>query len=88
MRDSIYLAQSGFRQRLGTYLVMALLVAFTVAGYLVVDSYWKDAAEISTEGAEPLNFRIKSHVVHAYLSTHDQRDLTYLLRPESTYRFQ
>ncbi|HHX28033.1 MAG: ABC transporter permease [Bacillota bacterium] len=70
MRDSIYLAQSGFRQRLGTYLVMALLVAFTVAGYLVVDSYWKDAAEISTEGAEPLNFPyIKSHVVHAYLST-------------------
>lgn len=70
MRDSIDLARSGFRQRLGTYMVMTLLVAFTVAGYLVVNSYWADAAEVSTGGTEPLNFPyIKSHVVHAYLST-------------------
>lgn len=70
MRDTIELAQSGFRQRLGTYLVMTVLVAVTVAGYLVVSSYWKDAAEVSTGTAEPLNFPyIKSHVVHAYLAT-------------------
>ena len=70
MRDTIDLAQRGFRQRFGTYLVMTILVAVTVAGYLVVSSYWRDAAEVSTATAEPLNFPyIKSHVVHAYLAT-------------------
>lgn len=69
MRDVIDLARAGLRQKLGTYLVMTLLVAVTVAGYLVVSSYWQDAAEVSTGTAEPLNFPyIKAHVVHAYLS--------------------
>lgn len=70
MRDSIDLAAKSFRQRFGTYIVMTALVAFTVAGYLVVSSYWADAASVSTARAEPLNFPyLKSTVVHAYLST-------------------
>lgn len=56
MSDMIEIARKGFRQKMGTYLVMTLLVAFTVAGYLVVSSYWRDAASVSTAAAEPLNF--------------------------------
>ncbi|HHY75805.1 MAG TPA: ABC transporter permease [Firmicutes bacterium] len=69
MRDVIDLARAGFRHKLGTYLVMTLLVAVTVAGYLAVSSYWADAATVSKGKAEPLNFPyLKAHVVHAYLS--------------------
>jgi hypothetical protein len=69
MRDSIDLAKKGFRQRLGAYLVMTVLVAFTVAGYLIVNSYWADAAKVSTSSALPLNFPyVRASVVHAYLS--------------------
>lgn len=56
MSDMMEIARKGFKQKIGTYLVMTLLVAFTVAGYLVVSSYWKDAASVSTAAAEPLNF--------------------------------
>ena len=54
--DVIDLARAGLRQKPGRILVMTLLVAVTVAGYLVVSSYWQDAAEVSTGTAEPLNF--------------------------------
>jgi hypothetical protein len=46
---------------------MTLLVAFTVAGYLVVSSYWKDAAAVSTAAAEPLDFPyLKARTLWAY----------------------
>lgn len=70
MIDSIDIARSGFKQKIGTYIVMTLLVAFTVAGFLIVNSYWADAARVSTSSAVPLDFPyIKSTVVHAYLAT-------------------
>lgn len=46
---------------------MALLVSFTVAGYLVVSSYWRDAAAVSIAAAEPLDFPyIKATTMFAY----------------------
>jgi hypothetical protein len=67
MPDMVELARMSFRQKLGTYLILVLLVAFTVAGYLVVASYWKDAGRVSTTAAESLNFPyVKATVVFAY----------------------
>ncbi len=67
MNDMIEIAQKGFRQKMGAYLVMTLLVAFTVAGYLVVSSYWRDATAVSTAAAEPLDFPyIKATTLFAY----------------------
>lgn len=67
MNDLLDISRKGFRQKLGTYLVMALLVGFTVAGYLVVSSYWRDAAAVSTAAAEPLDFPyLKATTLFAY----------------------
>ncbi len=65
--DGLDLARHGFRHRLVSYLIMTLLVAFTVAGYLVVGSYWRDATMVSVATAEPLDFPyLKTTVVYAY----------------------
>lgn len=67
MNDLLDISRKGFRQKLGTYLVMVLLVGFTVAGYLVVSSYWSDAAAVSTAAAEPLDFPyLKARTLFAY----------------------
>jgi hypothetical protein len=67
MRDGLDLAWHGFRHKLVSYLIMTLLVAFTVAGYLIVASYWRDATLVSVATAEPLNFPyLKTTVVYAY----------------------
>jgi hypothetical protein len=67
MVDTIEIARKGFRQKMGAYLVMTLLVAFTVGGYLVISSYWKDAFTVSSAAAEPLNFPyVKGTVLYAY----------------------
>ncbi len=69
MLDSLYLARRGFRNRIGSYLVMTLLVAFTLTGYLVVGSYWRDASKVSVATTEPLNFPyLKTTVIYAYYS--------------------
>lgn len=67
MTDLLEIARKGFRQKMGAYLVMTLLVAFTVAGYLVVSSYWEDAAAVSSAAAEPLDFPyLKRTTLFAY----------------------
>lgn len=67
MQDMMELSSRGFRQKLCTYLIMTVLVAFTVAGYLVVTSYWRDAAAVSTATAQPLDFPYaKATVLFAY----------------------
>lgn len=67
MGDLIDIAGRGFRQKLGTYLVIALLVSLTVAGYLVVSAYSADAANTSTASTEPLDFPyLKAETLFAY----------------------
>ncbi len=67
MIDGIEISGKGFRQRLGTYLIMMLLVAFTVAGYLTVNAYWVDASRIAKGSVEPLGFPyLKATVLFAY----------------------
>ncbi len=66
-RDAVELATKGFRQKLGSYAVMTLLVAFTVAGCLVLNAYYRDASSATQASAEPLNFPyLKGTVVFAY----------------------
>ena len=69
MSDMIELAAKGIRHKAGAYLALTMLVTCTVAGYLVVSSYWKDAGRIATASAEPLNFPyLKATVLFAYWS--------------------
>ncbi len=75
MGDGVEIARRGFRNRLGTYLVMMLLVAFTVAGYLTVNAYWKDTSSIAAGIVEPLNFPyLKATVLHAYWNNPPQAE--------------
>lgn len=72
-RDALELSLSGFRQKLPSYLIMALLVAFTVSGYLLVNAYWLDASAHSRSSVVGLNFPyIKATVVYAYLTNPPQ----------------
>ncbi len=69
MMDGFELARRGFRHRLSSYLIMTVLVAFIISGYLVVASYWKDVSQVSVGTAEPMDFPyLKTTVVYAYYS--------------------
>lgn len=75
MRDGIDIAGHGFRHRLGTYLVMMLLVGFTVTGYLTVNAYWRDASSVALGTVEPFNFPyLKATVLHAYWNNPPQAE--------------
>jgi hypothetical protein len=75
MADGVEIAGRGFRRRLGTYLVMMLLVAFTVAGYLTVNAYWQDASSIASASVEALDFPyLKATVLHAYWNNPPQAE--------------
>lgn len=74
-RDAVELARRGFRQKMGSYAVMTLLVAFTVAGCLVLNAYFRDASSATQASAEPLNFPyLKATVTFAYLTNPPEPD--------------